>query len=150
MNRPFAVRDAVPLGSAGATRALDGIEDRLRSGQGGPGLKTALQSAGIRYVVVRNDLRADAAGNVGLLLHQALADAGVARAVSLASGRPGGGTPTQTVDSRTRLPYQSVEVFDVGPAPAASSFPLPRSREQPVDPRTCPTCSGRCREPAQS
>ena len=124
MNRPFAVRDAVPLGSAGATRALDGIEDRLRSGQGGPGLKTALQSAGIRYVVVRNDLRADAAGNVGLLLHQALADAGVARAVSFGP-RVGQAaeTPTQTVDSRTRLPYQSVEVFDVGPAPAALVVP---------------------------
>jgi arabinofuranan 3-O-arabinosyltransferase len=124
MQRPFAVRDAVPLGSAGATRVLDGIEDRLSSGQGGPGLRTALRSAGIRYVVVRNDLRADAAGNVGLLLHQALADAGLTRAASFGP-RVGQAaeTPTQTVDSRTRLPYQSVEIFDVGTPPAALVVP---------------------------
>ena len=46
LKRPFAVRDAVPLGSAGATRMLDGIQQRLASGRGERDLRQALLSVG--------------------------------------------------------------------------------------------------------
>lgn len=122
--RPFAVRDAVPLGSAGATRVLDGVEDRLRNGDG-EGLRRALRDAGVRWVIVRNDLRTDHPGPLALLVHQALADGGLRRARTF--GPPvatPGETPTSTVDERTRLPYPALEAYDVGAAPQARVVPL--------------------------
>ena len=119
--RPFAVRDAVPLGSAGSTRWLDAVERSLQSGTGGDRLREALESAGIRHLVVRNDLRADAVdsgGGQGLRVHEAIANAGLAR---VATFGPAVGSPprmpqesaTETVDRRTRLPYPAIEVFAV-------------------------------------
>ena len=71
---PWAVRDAVPLAPAGTIRLLGEVDRRLARGQGGEGLTAILRRAGMRYVVVRNDLdyaRADVARPV--LVHQALA-----------------------------------------------------------------------------
>ncbi len=126
--RPFVVRDAVPLGSAGTTRWLDNVENRLQAGEGGASLRSALASAGVRFVLVRNDLRPDAvdsAGAQGLRVHEALAETGLRRAASfgpLVASPPGlePETPDHTVDQRTRLPYPSVEVFDVGEAAEAA------------------------------
>ena len=119
--RPFAVRDAVPLGSAGSTRWLDAVERSLQSGTGGDRLHEALESAGIRHLVVRNDLRADAVdsgGGQGLRVHEAIANGGFTRVATF--GPPVGSPPrmpqesaTETVDRRTRLPYPSIEVFAV-------------------------------------
>jgi arabinofuranan 3-O-arabinosyltransferase len=53
---PWVVRDAVPLGAPGATRLLDGVESVVAGGRGSTDLAAALQRAGIRYVVLRNDL----------------------------------------------------------------------------------------------
>ena len=126
--RPFVVRDAVPLGSAGTTRWLDSIENRLQAGTGGAALRAALVSAGIRFVLVRNDLRPDAvdsAGGQNLRLHEALAKTGLTRAASFGPvvTTPTGmepETPEHTVDQKTRLPYPAIEVFDVGDADEAS------------------------------
>jgi arabinofuranan 3-O-arabinosyltransferase len=53
---PWVVRDIVPLGSVGATRLLDTAERQLERGEPSPGLAAFLSRAGIRYVLVRNDL----------------------------------------------------------------------------------------------
>lgn len=115
MKRPFAVRDAVPLGSAGATRLLDEIESTLESGHGGPELRAALRMAGVRYLVVRNDLRPDVTRNVQALLHEALTESGLTAARSFGPRvNQHAEEPGATADSHTRLPYPSVEVFDTG------------------------------------
>ncbi len=127
MRRPFAVRDAVPLGSAGTTRLLDEIQRQLGQGAGGPALRSLLASAGVRFVVVRNDLRLDAQGDTSIALHQALAESGIGRVAEF--GPPAGSQGdnlTRTVDERTLVPYPSVEIFDVGATHEASV--VPRSR----------------------
>ncbi len=115
LKRPMAVRDAVPLGSAGATRWLDEIERRLSSGVGDKTLQQALTGAGVRYVVVRNDLRYDAQTTPTIAVHESLAESGIGRVASF--GPPTGSKieqPGVTLDGHTRLPYPSVEIYDVG------------------------------------
>lgn len=117
----FSVRDAVPLGSAGATRWLDEVEDRLRSGRPGAGLVGELQSAGIRFLLVRNDISPDAADrSSGTLLrvHQALEATGLQRVAMFGSpvGVPKGAqeSSTSTTDQRSLLPYPPLEVYATG------------------------------------
>ncbi len=125
MTRPFAVRDAVPLGSAGTTRMLDVVQQRLTSGRGGADVREALRRSGVRYLVLRNDLRLDAVDNVGLQVHQALAESGMPAPVQSFGPRVAGALESgeRTLDSRTRLPYPSVEIFDLGPVDAATVVP---------------------------
>jgi arabinofuranan 3-O-arabinosyltransferase len=127
MKRPFAVRDAVPLGSAGSTRLLDEIQRQLGEGTGGPTLHALLVRAGVRYVVARNDLRLGAQGDPSIALHQSLAESGITRVAAF--GPPAGSqveNRKQTVDERMLVPYPSVEIFDVGAAEEATV--VPRSR----------------------
>ena len=88
LKRPMAVRDAVPLGSAGTTRWLDEVERRLGSGVGDQTLRQALARAGVRYVVVRNDLRYDARVTPTLAVHESLAESGINRVATLRPSRP--------------------------------------------------------------
>jgi arabinofuranan 3-O-arabinosyltransferase len=115
MRRPMAVRDALPLGSAGSTRQLDEIQRQLGTGMGGPELHNLLVRAGVRFVVVRDDLRLDAQVDPMIALHESLAESGIDRVADF--GPPTGSpvdNPTLTVDERTLVPYPSVEIFDVG------------------------------------
>ncbi|MBM6403798.1 DUF3367 domain-containing protein [Phycicoccus sp. CSK15P-2] len=134
LDRPFAVRDAVPLGSAGATRWLDLVERRLQAGDGDDTLRSALARAGVRFVVVRNDLRADvvdSGGGQGLFVHEALTDSGLARVAEFGppAGPPPGVEPegpAHTTDQRTHLPYPSVEVYEVEGAAEGTVVPADR------------------------
>lgn len=117
----FAVRDAVPLGSAGGTRWLDDVESRLRSGRPGASFVDELGAAGVQFVLVRNDIRPDAADrSSGTLLrvHQSLAVAGLERVASFGApvGVPKGAleSPTSTTDQRSLLPYPALEVYATG------------------------------------
>ena len=121
MRRPFAVRDAVPLGSAGGTRWLDGVERQLGAGRGGGGVTQALATAGVRFVVVRNDLRLDAQGDPLLAVHAGLERSGLDRVAAFGplAGNPGE-SESDTVDYRTLLRRPTVEVYRVPGATAAS------------------------------
>ncbi|GAA1612828.1 alpha-(1-_3)-arabinofuranosyltransferase [Kribbella sancticallisti] len=154
LKRPMAVRDAVPLGSAGATRWLDEVERRLGSGVGGETLQQALARAGVKYVVVRNDLRNDAQVNPTLAVHESLDDSGIKRVAHF--GPPTGSSieqPGVTLDERTRLPYPSVEIFDVGEVSPARLVPqsqLVEVRGAPEDVPAVLTALGGDREAVTS
>ena len=104
LNRPMAV--------AGTSDWLAEIEQRLGTGVGDQALRQTLARAGVKYVVVRNDLRYDAAP--ALAVHESLSDAGIQR---VAYFGPAG---------QTRLPYPSVEIFDVGDTSAGRLIPQSR------------------------
>ncbi len=53
---PYAVRDAVPLTPPGTIRLMDEVERRLQTGMALGGAPAMLRDAGVRYLVVRNDL----------------------------------------------------------------------------------------------
>ena len=60
---PWAVRDGAPLGAPGSTRLLDGLDARLATGEPSPAYADVLARAGIRFVLVRNDLDPDRSGS---------------------------------------------------------------------------------------
>lgn len=55
-NSPWVQRDLVPFSGAGAASLLAAAEQAMESGRQVPGLATYLARAGIRYVLVRNDM----------------------------------------------------------------------------------------------
>lgn len=104
---PWAVRDSVPLGSAGATRLLDAVDARLDAGRGGPGLAPVLVRSGVSYVVVRNDLdQLRTSSTSSDLVHEALADSGLTRLATF-------GPPLPQLSGTA---YPAVEVFSAGGA----------------------------------
>ena len=60
---PWAVRDGAPLGAPGSTRLLDGLDARLATGQPSAAYADVLARAGIRFVLLRNDLDPDRSGS---------------------------------------------------------------------------------------
>ena len=70
----WAVRNAVPLAPPGNIRMLDEVERRINSGHGSPALATFLRRAGVRYLLIRNDLARSGDVSDPVLVHQALRD----------------------------------------------------------------------------
>ncbi len=108
----WGVRQLVPAGSPGYTRALDAIDQQVRSGQGSPGLGGFLGRMGVRYVLVRNDLRRETLrGAWPARLHQAMdASPGLRRVASF--GGPVGGDNDDAV-SAVDQKYPPLEVYEV-------------------------------------
>ncbi len=111
----WATRDAVPLAPAGTIRFLDSVQRRLVTGTASPGLAVALARAGIRYVVVRNDLDYAVAGSPRpLLVHEVLDNSpGLRRVRTFGSPIGGGSTSTSLVDRRLDRAYPAVEIYAV-------------------------------------
>ncbi|MDV3221951.1 alpha-(1-_3)-arabinofuranosyltransferase family protein [Intrasporangium sp.] len=112
--RPFVVRDAVPLGSAGATRFLDSVMDRLASGQSVKRLESTLSMAGVAFVLVRHDIRLDAQGDQPGVIARSLQESGLDLVASFGpmSGAYGE-SASVTVDYRTLLQRPSIEIYGV-------------------------------------
>lgn len=71
---PWAVRSQIPLGSEGNTRFMDTVSDALADGRGSPALADYLARAGVRFLVLRNDVdRSSGTLPPVAVLHQALA-----------------------------------------------------------------------------
>ncbi|MGB8021834.1 MAG: alpha-(1-_3)-arabinofuranosyltransferase family protein [Candidatus Nanopelagicales bacterium] len=111
----WAVRDGVPLSSAGNIRLLDEVEARIGTGHGSAGLTRALARSGVRFLVVRNDLDAVATGAPRRGL--------VRRALRQSPGlhlRTTVGPPIQSLQTgeivspeSQELPYAAVEIWEV-------------------------------------
>ncbi|GAA1760123.1 alpha-(1-_3)-arabinofuranosyltransferase domain-containing protein [Nostocoides vanveenii] len=102
---PYAVRDAVPLTPAGTIRFLDEITRRAQSGRDLRGVGRALLAAGVKYVVLRNDLATDLTGGPPVAVtRSALLDSpGISRVA-------GFGKPQRDV---TGTPVSPVEIFAI-------------------------------------
>jgi arabinofuranan 3-O-arabinosyltransferase len=80
---PWVAAGLVPYGGAGAQLVLQAAENAIESGEQVPGLGAYLERAGIRYVVVRNDLDRQQVGYTPPgVVHQTLALSGFERVAS--------------------------------------------------------------------
>jgi arabinofuranan 3-O-arabinosyltransferase len=131
---PWAEDGLVPYGGAGSQILLNTAENAIESGEQVSGLAGYLQRAGVRYVVVRNDLDP---GQVGYtppaLVHQTLALSGYTRVAAF--GPLIGGAqiePRATRAQQAALPsYPAVEVYapaGAGPGPPSPATTLPVSQ----------------------
>ena len=119
---PWAELGLVPYGGAGSQILLQTAEDAVESGEQVSGLAGYLQRAGVRYIVVRNDLDPGQVGYTSpALAHQTLALSGFTRVASF--GPLIGGAqvePRATRAQQAALPsYPAVEVY----APAGAGPP---------------------------
>src|SRR5580704_17016492 len=130
---PWAERGLVPYGGAGSQILLDTVEKAIESGEQVSGLGGYLQRAGVRYLVVRNDLDPKQVGYTpAALVHQTLALSGFTRVASF--GPPIGGAqiePRATRAQQAMLPsYPAVEVYAAagfsgsGPPTPVSTLPV--------------------------
>ncbi|MCU0301978.1 MAG: alpha-(1-_3)-arabinofuranosyltransferase [Candidatus Nanopelagicales bacterium] len=115
----WGVRDAVPLSSAGNIRLLDEVERRIGSGTGSAGLARALGRAGVRWLVVRNDLNLRATrAALPVVVHQALESSpGITRAASFGPVLLPFTASERIVDGGLLRGYPAVEVYRVAPDP---------------------------------
>ena len=123
---PYAVRNAVPLAPPGTIRYLDGVEQQLATGAPSAGLADYLARAGIRYLVLRNDLAYGAADATRpLLVHEAvLGSPGIEPVAAFGPGL-GGGSANGYVDENLEIPYPAVEVYAVGTTGSvATAYPI--------------------------
>jgi arabinofuranan 3-O-arabinosyltransferase len=130
---PWAERGLVPYGGAGSQTLLDTAETAFESGEHVPGLAAFLGRAGIRYVVVRNDLSPAMLGYVApQLVHETLALSGFRRVAAFGpviAVPPLDPEPVWPAPG-SRPGYPAVEVYQaVNPAqrPAGPASVLPVS-----------------------
>jgi arabinofuranan 3-O-arabinosyltransferase len=130
---PWAERVIVPYGGAGSQVFLDTAEQAVESGQAVPGLPVYLARAGIRYVVVRNDLNPAVLGySSPQVVNETLALSGFERVASFGpriSSSPSY-LQTQPAAPEQAPSYPAVEIFQaVNPAwrPAGPVSALPVS-----------------------
>lgn len=113
-----AVRDAVPLTPANTVRMLDSVETRLQTGRDLGGVVDVLRTAGVRHVVLRNDLDTSSTGGVPV----SVARSAITRTPALKQVAAFGNTFVDGTGTRLR----PVEVYAIegSTAPAAELTPL--------------------------
>ncbi len=116
----WAVRDGVPLGSAGNTRMLDAVEGALATGRGSTGLPAYLARAGVGLVVERNDLDWARIGTTRpLLVHAALSRSGLVRVAAFGPTIGGSQIDGSVIDGGLSVGLPAVEVWSV-PGPGSA------------------------------
>jgi arabinofuranan 3-O-arabinosyltransferase len=121
----WASRQLTYIGSVGATRLLDAIDQRMAAGDGSAGLTQILARMGIKYVVVRNDLlRSDLRGAWPARIHDALSESpGLVRVAAFGGLSAGSPTPDDAA-AGFDAPYPPVEIYEVPRSePVASEVP---------------------------
>ena len=114
---PWALRNQIPLGSAGNTRVMDTVESVLAQGRGSAGLADFLARAGYRYVLLRNDIdRTRVNAPPVTVMRRALDDSpGLVRAAAFG--------PPVRLDPRYTSPVDDA----MGPVPAIEIYEVQRS-----------------------
>jgi arabinofuranan 3-O-arabinosyltransferase len=130
---PWVQRELVPFSGAGSATMLKTAEDALEAGTAQPGLASYLARAGIRYVLVRNDLDPTQLDYTPPeVIHQTLEQSGFGRVAAFGPQTTGGyvysGTAL-TVQGIMRL-YPAVEIYQATQQPATPAGPV---TAQPVD-----------------
>jgi arabinofuranan 3-O-arabinosyltransferase len=124
-DRPWGVRDSIPLTPPQTIRALDSVQRLLAAGRPSAGLADTLARQGISYVVLRNDLDPDTSRSARpILVHRAIT--GSPRLEKVAQfGAPVGPGPVSGFisDSGLRPRYPAVEIYRVLTDEAAPDDP---------------------------
>jgi arabinofuranan 3-O-arabinosyltransferase len=112
---PWTVRDGIPLTPAGYIRLLDDLSLRIASGHRDDALAPLLARAGIRYVVVRNDLDTTASAATNLaFVHATLRATPGFSAVTSFGNHPGFPLDRgQLVDVGATVARPAIEIFQV-------------------------------------
>ncbi|MEV4171784.1 alpha-(1-_3)-arabinofuranosyltransferase family protein [Nonomuraea sp. NPDC049709] len=123
----WATHTIVPWGSAGISRVMAAIDERLSTGKGSAGLTATLRRMGVSYLVVRNDLDRATIGTAWpARVHQALEDSpGISLAAQMGPGVGIGryGRAAAWLDQ----PYHAVEIYQVaGAAPLVGTVDATR------------------------
>lgn len=130
---PWAVRNVIPLTPPGNIRMLDEVEAALVEGRGSAGLTEYLRRAGVRFLVVRNDLEPGSDVPHPLLVHQAIEAAPGLERVATFGPMVGGGGAINVEDNRVLVDhgwqdsFPAVEVYSVpddSSAVTATGLPL--------------------------
>ncbi|BBZ26239.1 membrane protein [Mycolicibacterium madagascariense] len=112
---PWGVRDSIPLTPPETIRALDSVQRLFAAGRPSAGLADTLVRQGISYLVVRNDLDADASRSARpLLVHRVVTGSPGLQKVAQFGDPVGPGTLAGFVtDSGLRPPYPAIEIYRV-------------------------------------
>ena len=136
---PWVQRNLVPFSGGGVSDLLNGAEQAIESGTASPGLAGYLDRAGIRYVLVRNDLDPAQLGYTPpVVVHAALQASGFIRVASFGQPTPSGpaGQDTPLQAEAIEPEYPPVEIFqasDPADRPAGPAAVLPASATTLVD-----------------
>ncbi|WP_261565429.1 alpha-(1-_3)-arabinofuranosyltransferase [Frankia gtarii] len=120
---PWGVRSLIPLGGAGVTRLMDGIERELAAGSA-PGLSDALARAGIGQIVLRNDLEQkdwDIPPSTDEL-HRALRSSGLTPAASFGPQVPARASAKERLVPALRNPRQKVPALEIWTVPTGAKL----------------------------
>jgi arabinofuranan 3-O-arabinosyltransferase len=122
---PWAVRDGAPLGAPGSTRLLDGLDARLATGEPSPAYAEVLARAGVRFVLVRNDLDPDRSGSERpAVVRAALAGSpGLTGVARFGPAQPPGFRSGDRPAGATGPDPAAVEVFAVAGAKRVTTYP---------------------------
>jgi arabinofuranan 3-O-arabinosyltransferase len=124
---PWVQRNLVPFSGAGAANMLDAAEKALESGTRVPGLTTYLARAGVRYLLVRNDLDPTQLGYTPPpVIHRTLEESGFQRVTGfgpqLTAGLIYPNTPLTT--QALMSSYQAVEIYQPATPPPVPFGPV--------------------------